>query len=181
MASEKQTLWPSRQREHVRGRLLEAAAALLAAGEAISIGTVAKAAGVSKGAVQYHFGTREQLISALNDVYLRDFEEGLSAADESAPPALQYARLWLNAPTDADTKRWRGQLVANMLEPNVAARWRERVKVERAKDGVSNAHALLVRLAADGLWLSDLVDTYEISPSERKQIEQLMIELLNHP
>lgn len=142
---------------------------------------MAKAAGVSKGAVQHHFGTREHLIAALNDVYLREFDEARSAADEATPAALQYASLSLHAPTDTDTVRWRGLLVASVMERSVAARWSERVQAERAKDSASNARALLVRLAADGLWLSDVVNIYKISDSERKEIEQLMVELLKRP
>jgi hypothetical protein len=38
-----------------------------------------------------------------------------------------------------------------------------------------------VRLAADGLWLSDLLSTYKISKKEREELDVLMQELLRDP
>lgn len=162
----------------MRAKLIQAAAELLTAGETVSIGAVAKAAGVSKGAVQHHFKTREQLLDAVNEIFLQELDEALGSGDDAMPAALRYARLSVNAPSDEDAERWRGLLVASVRESTIASRWSERAELERQKDQPPNARALLVRLAADGLWLSDLVSIYKISDEERKEVEELMHEIL---
>lgn len=173
---------PPRQPDQVRNRLIRAATTLLSKGQVVSIGSVAEFAGVSKGAVQHHFGTREQLFVALNEAYLQEFNSALAAEDTSLPAALRYARLSINAPSGNDAEVRRAMLMANVVERDIASRWSELIEVERAGDDrVSNVHALLIRLAADGLWLSDLLSTYKISDQERVELASLMSELLHQP
>lgn len=75
-------------------RLLDAVVGLLATGgyEGISIRRVAAAAGVSIGAVQHHFPTKDALLSAAMDRLSQRFEERLAArvpADASPATALR--------------------------------------------------------------------------------------------
>lgn len=169
---------PPRQPDAVRARLIEAATTILGKGTAFSIGTVAKEAGVSKSAVQHHFKSREQLVEALDALYRRELDEALARESTELAPAMRYARLALHSHDDRGSDRWRGMLVASVIEPTVAAGWSSRVEAERATDGDANVKALLVRLAADGLWLSDLLATYSISQQERIDLERLMTKLL---
>lgn len=172
---------PPRQPDQVRKRLLDAATALLSEGQPVSIGAIADAAGVSKGAVQHHFGTREQLFAALGELYVGGFDDALALEDAAAPPAWRYARLSLTAPSYKDGEVWRAMLVASVVDRGIASRWSERVEVERSYDRLPSTNALLVRLAADGLWLSDLLSTYKISSKEREALAVLMSELLGKP
>lgn len=172
---------PPKQPDQVRKRLFRSATTLLSTGQPISIGTIASAAGVSKGAVQHHFGTKEQLLAALFDHYMDHFNEALALEDASAPPALRYARMSLNATSYEDTEGWRAMLVATVIDRGLAARWSERAEIERSLDQPPSANALLVRLAAEGLWLSDLLSTYKIGNKEREELDVLMGELLRSP
>ncbi|WP_197986262.1 MULTISPECIES: TetR/AcrR family transcriptional regulator [unclassified Massilia] len=169
---------PPRQPEQVRNRLINAATSLLSEGQAVSIGSIADAAGVSKGAVQHHFGTREQLFAALGEAFLQEFDDALALEDASVPAALRYARLSLNAPSSEDAEGWRAMLVASVVDRSIALRWSERLKGERALDQAPSTSALLVRLAADGLWLSDVLGTYDIGAKEREELAALMSEFL---
>lgn len=181
MNSKIRTPRPPRQPDQVRQRLLDAATTLLSEGLPVSIGTIADAAGVSKGAVQHHFGTREQLFAALGELYVREFNDALALEDSSAPPALRYARLSLKSPSYEDAKGWRAMLVASVVDRDIAKRWSERIGEERARDQLGSMNALLVRLAADGLWLSDLLHTYEITDEKRDELAMLMSDLLKKP
>ena len=174
------TLRPPRQPEQVRNRLIHAAISLLSEGLSVSIGSIADAAGVSKGAVQHHFGTREHLFAAMSDAIIEEFDKALAMEDASIPAALRYARLSLNEISSEDAAGRRAILVASVVDRTIGSRWRERLKVERALDTAPSANALLVRLAADGLWLSDLLSTYNISDKERKEISALMSELVKN-
>ncbi|OBV40238.1 hypothetical protein ASR47_1014153 [Janthinobacterium psychrotolerans] len=109
------------------------------------------------------------------------FNQALALEDASAPPALRYARMSLNATSYEDTEGWRAMVVATVFDRALAARWSERAEIERSLDQAPTAHALLVRLAADGLWLSDLLSTYKIGNKEREELDGLMGELLRKP
>lgn len=109
------------------------------------------------------------------------FNAALALEDASAPPALRYARMSLNATSYEDTEGWRAMVVATVIDRGLAARWSERAEIERALDQPPSANALLVRLAADGLWLSDLLSTYKIDNEEREKLDVLMQELLRNP
>lgn len=181
MTTKEPTSRPPKQPDQVRKRLFHSATTLLSTGQPVSIGAIASAAGVSKGAVQHHFGTKEQLLSALFDLYMDQFNEALALEDASAPPALRYARMSLSATSYEDTEGWRAMVVATVIDRALAARWSERAEIERSLDQAPTANALLVRLAADGLWLSDLLSTYKIGNKEREELDGLMGELLRKP
>lgn len=171
---------PPKQPDQVKKRLFHAATVLLSTGQPLSIGAIASAAGVSKGAVQHHFGTKEQLLAALFDLYMDQFNDALALEDASAPPALRYARMSLNATSYKDAEGWRAMVVATVIDRGLAARWSERAEIERSLDQPASANALLVRLAADGLWLSDLLSTYKIGNTEREELDVLMRDLLRN-
>ena len=69
-----------KQPQVIRERLLSACVELLAEGVPLSIGEVATLAGVTKGAVQHHFGTREALLMALYDELERQFVQQVQTA-----------------------------------------------------------------------------------------------------
>jgi AcrR family transcriptional regulator len=178
---------PPRQPEQVRARLIDAAASLLAQGLPVSIGAIAVAAGVSKGALQHHFGTREELFAAMYEAYMAEFKETAAATGPGIPAALSYARATLELPVSgSETANWRALLVACVVDRGLAARWSEWVAAERKKDPRADegpdtrasATSLLVRLAADGLWLSDVLGVYAIDDDERHALKSLIEELL---
>ncbi len=109
------------------------------------------------------------------------FNEALALEDTSAPPALRYARMSLNATSYEDTEGWRAMVVATVIDRGLAARWSERAEIERSLDQPPTVNALLIRLAADGLWLSDLLSTYKIDSKQREELDVLMRELLRSP
>lgn len=168
--------------EAVRTNLIAAAADLLSMGAPLSMGTVAEAAGVTKGAVQHHFGTREELLTAMCDAFLEHFNSVLSHenAQDLAPggEARAYVRATVRAGVDQQQQAdWRAILVACVIERALAARWSERVAESRAKDSARNGNELIMRLAADGLWLSDLLGIYQLSSVERDALEAALLNL----
>lgn len=178
MNSKVHTSRSPRQPDQVRKRLFDAATTLLSEGLPVSIGTIADLAGVSKGAVQHHFGTRDHLFAALGELYVTEFNDALAMEEASDPPAMRYAHLSLKGSSYKDDKGWRALLVASVVDRGIAERWSKQVESERSSDPVSSPNALLVRLAADGLWLSDLLDTYKISNENRGELALLMRKLL---
>lgn len=170
---------PPRQPEQVRARLLAASTELLSQGVRLSIGAVAEQAGVSKGAVQHHFGTRDELLAALYDYLMALYFEAASGQDGTLPAAMRYAQQNLDAPpSESAASAWRAMLVALVVERDLASWWADWVQSDREQDAAGSSEALLVRLAADGLWLSDILGIYKISKAQRRALRARMRELL---
>ncbi|RYH28365.1 MAG: TetR/AcrR family transcriptional regulator [Alcaligenaceae bacterium] len=160
---------PPKQPDQVRKRLFQAATTLLSEGQPVSIGAIASAAGVSKGAVQHHFGTKEQLLGALFDIYMEHFNEALASEEASAPPALRYARMSLNTTSYEDIEGWRAMVVATVMDRGLAARYlscgcrcpstRARSSIARSRISQQVSHQDIKFLA---LFVADLIGRQQI-------------------
>ena len=143
-----------------RAELLDAAIAVIRrdGARALTLDAVAAEAGASKGGVLYHFASKRALVDGLLERWLDEFEAGFGAG---AGSPLAYVRSCdLSAADQRKTASEFGLLAALIEEPQVLeavraryAGWMERLLAE-VRDP---ADAWLVRLAADGLWYSDLL------------------------
>lgn len=157
-------------RESVKPELLETAYRIVQRdGVAkLTLDAVAQEAGVSKGGVLYHFPSKNALVSemvlGLNERFEADLETAF--AQESDTPGR-----WLRAFVRASA--WEGERGEDSLtvqtgaalmaaagnDPALLTALREKWDIWQAKavqSGVDPATATVIRLAADGLWLTDL-------------------------
>ncbi len=141
--------------ELVKALLLDACAQQLLSGGPLSIGVVADIAGVTKGAVQHHFPTREDLVHALYDHLAEEFQAQVADDGSGASAAWRYARIALQGPCADSAKRGKALLAACVSERTVNSKWVDWVRGDRVHDG-TDINKLLARLAADGLWLSEV-------------------------
>jgi AcrR family transcriptional regulator len=167
-------------------RILNAAEErLLSAGPSgLVLESVAADAGVSKGGLLYHFANKEALVSALCTRMLDGFDESLLGHRESEPPAPvpgnsaqtqgSFARAYIGSTVTDEGKPAdnSAQLMAGILATlgrdsahleGVRARfaqWHDAF----AADGLEDTTATIVRLAADGLWLSALLGLPQLEP-----------------
>jgi AcrR family transcriptional regulator len=161
--------------QNAREKILNAAEArLLAGGPAgLVLDAVAKDAGVSKGGLLYHFPSKEALVGGLCDRMLARFDEALVALSSADPePRGAWTRAYLISTVTEQGKPAdnSAQLMAGILATlgrdsahleNVRqhfVRWHAKLE----SDGIDPATATLVRLAADGLWLSALLGLQQI-------------------
>lgn len=143
---------------------------LLAAGRQVSfeeggavgltIDAVAKTAGVSKGAVLYHFPSKDQLLGAV----LESLFDGFDAAIEAqAEPGGSWLRAYLRASFPDDRagylKETRAIFAILSLRPELRPlaqqrflRWHE----QALNDGHDVVTASLIRSAIDGLWYNEM-------------------------
>lgn len=147
-----------------RARLLGAASAVVRrdGATAVTLDAVAAQAGVSKGGLLYHFRSKRELVAALLVAWMDAFEAEVEAAAEPGPGG------WTRAFVAASARPFRDDelatdfaiLAAAIEEPAQRAVVGERYagwQARIAADGLDAATATLARLAADGLWLSDLL------------------------
>ena len=170
-----------------RDRLLDAAEArLLAHGPAgLVLDAVAADAGVSKGGLLYHFPSKEALTLGLTRRMLDGFETTQAELRAGDPdPRGRHTRAYLYStvtdrgePADGSARLMAGILAGFGGDParleevrRHFAAWQEQLE----DDGVDPVRATLVRLAADGLWLSSLLGL----PSLDKKLARSVLELL---
>ncbi len=129
---------------------------------------VAADAAVSKGGLLYHFPNKEALIEGITQRMLERFSKLQETISQSDPDeAGRWTRAYLQSTvksdgTPADSS---GRLMAGILAGmggddsrlktvrDAFGAWQARLE----RDGIAPVQATIVRLAADGLWLSGLL------------------------
>jgi len=138
---------------------------------------------VSKGALLHHFPNKAELLRALVDEAGQKFADAVEALAAKDPhPVGRYGRAYLAATVELtmspeEVRTSKVVLVACLLEPALADRWRswtDRIKRDEPNDVVGADDALLQRLVADGLWLSDVFGNQAVPMEQRRVIASLM-------
>lgn len=169
--------------ELVRQQLLEVAARLsFENGIAnVTLDAVSQAAGVSKGGLLHHFPNKMALLDGLFDDLTSKFDLEIDEAMRNDPVALgRFSRAYLSvvfsfggkSALNEDAQAWGVLTIALLAEPALRERWRRWV-CERADEFVgtdSSTNCLLVRMAADGLWLADILQSHDLSEEDRKAL-----------
>jgi AcrR family transcriptional regulator len=160
-------------RANTRAKLLEAAGAVIRrdGAQSLTLDAVAAHAGVSKGGLLYHFASKRELLDALVARWLDEFQEDIHAA---GPGFLAgYIRA-----SDGAKAEEAGLLAALIADPEVLAAVRERYATWQDRvvtEGGDPVEATVARLAADGLWLADLLG---MAPPQGELRERVLARLL---
>jgi AcrR family transcriptional regulator len=169
-----------------RDRILDAAEGIVIRdGVArLTLADAAAAAGLSKGGVLYHFGTRDALVSAMVERLVAAFDADLASecdAEGDSEVDGRYTRAYIRATvrsarTPEEIRRERAGaaiLAAMAAEPQLLAplreafdRWQQRL----VDDGIDPVRATVARLAADGLWLAELFGFAPLDEPMRTQV-----------
>jgi AcrR family transcriptional regulator len=170
-------------RPNAKPRLLDAAAAVVRreGAQALTLDAVAAEAGVSKGGLLYHFASKRELLDAMLAGWLEEFGAEIDAAREGRSFAHGYVRA-------SDMSGWAaseratefGLLAAMVDQPATLERVRERYAAwqeELASEAADPARATVARLAADGLWLNDLLGLAPPAGALREQVMARMLAL----
>ena len=162
-----------------RAQLLDAAIEVIRrdGARALTLDAVAAEAGASKGGLLYHFASKRALVDGLLARWLDDFEAGFGLE----PIAVAYVRACdLSAAGPRRIASELGLLAALVEEPHVLevvrdryAAWMERMLA----DAADPVEAWLVRLAADGLWYSDLLGVAAPTGDDRRRLIERLVAL----
>lgn len=162
-----------------RGKVLDAAEGVVMREgvAALSIGQVAKAAGISKGGVQSCFGTRDGLIEAMFNRWKAEFEVVVrdNAPDAAEPLDSLRAQVQLLAASDeALGKRAAAVLAAMLSREELRQRssdwYRPLLMREDGGDDERSRNARLAFLAAKGAFLLRSFGLMEMSETEWQAI-----------
>lgn len=175
----------------VRAQLLQAASDIATdhGVQAVTLEAVAERAGVTKGALQYHFVNKQGLLDALFEQTLERFEDQMEtrlAADRKDARGAA-SRAYLHTTIDetspaASTNVLRVLVAAMMTDPEIRERYSTPMRKWTRPDPLpldQAARLMICRLAADGLWISDLLGYQDMSPELRdevvRQIERMTL------
>ena len=173
--------------EALRRNLLDCAARLVIENglPALTLENVARQAGVSKGGLLHHYPGKDALIDGLFDQVVVWFNDLINATIEpDTRQSGRFSRAYLRVIAGIDMtvpeeKRLSVLILMLSSDPRYCARWNDwvaaRLHEHRATDATPLARTL--RLAADGLWLSDLGGGPDSSPETRRQILRFLEDL----
>lgn len=168
--------------EETRRTILEATAHLILREGVVNLTleTVAKEAGVSKGGLLYHFPSKEALVGGLMAHQLEHFDAELRASERAGDGNLLRAYLETSLDPHSPSRGLEAALFAAvLLNPDLLTPLRERYRVlqrEITAGARDPTRATLIRLAADGLWLTDLLGLGAPTGHEREALLALMRE-----
>lgn len=179
------TLTRRRAPDTTRAEILEKALEVIAevGARGFTLDAVAARTTVSKGALLHHFPTKMALLEGVVDHLGAMFTDAIlaEAARDPQPYGRQaraYLRVTINdAVTPDDMSIGRAILAACAVEPSLRDRWTAATAAARADDPtdpVGADDALLLRLVADGLWMSDIFGVYQVSHEQRQALLSLL-------
>lgn len=172
---------PETTRAEIIDKALEVAAEVGAMG--FTLDAVAARTTVSKGALLHHFPSKTALLEGVVD-HLGEMYTDAVLAEAARDPepygrnARAYLRVTVNeAVMPHDVSIGRVVMAACAIEPALAERWNgwtRRVTADDPADPVGADDALMLRLIADGLWMSDIFGTHQVSPEQRSALLSLL-------
>lgn len=158
-----------------RDAILDAASRILVrdGGDALTIASVAREAGVSKGGLFYHFASKKALVEGLVNRHVAAFDELITAAgDEPGAATVAYLRS-ARHPDGPATQSVTALLAAAATSPEALESLRERYVAWQSRldnDGIAPHIAAAVRFAVDGIWLADVLALAPVTGRRRSQV-----------
>ncbi|KHL96868.1 hypothetical protein QW71_04360 [Paenibacillus sp. IHB B 3415] len=154
--------------------------------EKLTLEAVAAEAGVSKGGLLHHFPNKDALIQSMVSGITNDFVTDVqNRAAQDTRDQGKWSRAYLKSTVEAD-KEEQGMNVAlnaalfnngDLLEElrEQYSVWQQNIE----NDGLDPVISSIVRLAVDGLWLSEVFGIGEISGEMRDKVVSKLLEMIN--
>lgn len=148
----------------------------------LTLEAVAKQASVSKGGLLYHYPSKTALLEAMVSRLIETFEAAmLNQLESNSTSWLEaYIKLSFN-PESSQVSESMGILAAVANDPSLLAPLRKRYQdwqVASESSGLDPALATIMRLAADGLWFTELFDVSPLSAEMRSQVLATLLQLI---
>ncbi|CAM4263468.1 TetR/AcrR family transcriptional regulator [Paenibacillus typhae] len=169
-----------------RGVILTAASLIIRSQgvEKLTLEAVAREAGVSKGGLLHHFPNKNALIQGLveelTDGFVTDVQERAAA---SAVNEGKWSRAYTES-VACDIKDGNGistaLSAALFSKPELLEKLQEQYALwqkDIENDGIDPVRSTIVRLAADGLWFSEMFSLGKLDAELREQVIQELLKM----
>jgi AcrR family transcriptional regulator len=171
----------------VRDRLLDAAEQVVARDGVsnLTLEAAARKAGVSKGGLLYHFPSKSALVTAIVErLVVRCDNEQQCAIETDQETAGSFTRAYLTVRTTPPKPQDQPINIALLAAAGTDPQYLAPVRAQLAKwqallecDGIDPVTATIVRLAADGIALCELLGLGVPTGDFRKQVIDKLLEL----
>jgi AcrR family transcriptional regulator len=168
-----------------REKLVHAAAQLVVSKgiNRVTLEQVALEAGVSKGGLLHHFPTKQALLSGLMEqvgkVFKARLEKFMGLETSDQPGRLARAYIRASFEYEADELQLTNAIAKVVSEfPELLLELQEefvQLDQEMQADGLPSARAIVIRLACDGLWFSELIGMSSLQEPLRTQMLEELI------
>jgi AcrR family transcriptional regulator len=155
---------PKKDPENVRRRLLNSTASLMASRgfAGVSISDIATDAGVTKGGLFHHFANKHELIDSVFDEELERFNKQIDEFLVQNPVIYGcFTRAYIRATlvTCTDKTPTSALVFSLCTEPELMLRWENWLsqRLSRHHDTDTAPELEIARLAADGIWFTNLL------------------------
>lgn len=172
-----------------REKLVQAAAQLVVSKgiNRVTLEQVALEAGVSKGGLLHHFPTKQALLNGLieqvGQVFKARLEKYMALETSFQPGRLARAYIRASFEYEADELQLTNAIAKVVSEfPELLQELQTdfaQLDQEMQKDGLPAARALVIRLACDGLWFSELIGISSLQESLRSQMLEELLAMTN--
>lgn len=172
------------QSDHTRNAILDAANRVLIekGAECFTLESVAAEAGVSKGGLLYHYRSKNELITGMMARSIDRVDAALAEELERADGDYLKAYIRASFRTTADPARVSRAIQAAIVrDPALLNPLRERferMQREIEQKASTPELGLLVRLAMDGLWYSEVNQFAPPDQGQREKLQTLLIEIV---
>jgi AcrR family transcriptional regulator len=168
-----------------REKLIQAAAQLVMANgiNRVTLEQIALEAEVSKGGLLHHFPTKQALLSGLMEqvgrVFKARLEKFMALETSDQPGRLARAYIRASFEYEADELQLTNAIAKVVSEfPELLLELQEefaQLDQEMQSDGLPAARAIVIRLACDGLWFSELIGVASLQEPLRSQMLEELI------
>lgn len=149
----------------------------------LTLDAVAKEAGISKGGLLYHYASKEKLVEDMVEFLAENYVEKIDRrAEEYADETGRWTRaFWDVTAHNSNREMNAGLLAAKAVNPALMQPIRDAYQYWQGRlmnDGIDPVDATIVRLAADGIWLSQLLDLEQLDEDTLLKIQERLNELI---
>ncbi len=149
----------------------------------LTLDSVAKKAGISKGGLLYHFPNKDSLIKGLAQYIFDEFCLNFyTYAEQDADENGKWCRALIKA-SKVDLEQYGelhvGILATSLLEPEVAntiSTGYTAILEKLEEDGIDSETATIIRLSLDGIYYSQSLN---VAPLEKEKKNEIIERLLN--
>lgn len=184
---------PSKAARDTRSQLIDAAEAVVAEEGVrnLTLDAVAARSGISKGGLLYHFRSKEDLAAAMIERSIAWFDDALSEAGADDPdPRGRFTRAYVRASlgmtplTGAGFDNLCAAITTALLSfPERLGPVREqgvRTQSDIEKDEFDPVLATIIRLAVDGLWLSENFNLMRFDKDMKAKVAARLLQWTRH-
>lgn len=184
---------PSAAARDTRAQLLDAAEAVVAQEGVrnLTLDAVAARSGISKGGLLYHFRCKEDLAAAMIERSIAWFDDALNEAGADDPDARgRFTRAYIKASLGMTPLSGAGfdnlcsAITTALLSfPERLGPVQEqgaRTQRDIEKDGLDPVLATIIRLAVDGLWLSENLNLMRFDQDMKAEVAARLLQWTRH-